>query len=67
MCVDGEILKIAQKFSEQGSTDIFVPGFILTYCHAGLSLAVPNVKKASMITRTSENESQSQLVKQLAE
>ena len=52
------LLKIAQKFSEQGSTDIFVPGFMVTYCHARPSLAVPSVKKASLITRTSETVSQ---------
>ena len=36
--IDGEIqdaIKIAQTFSEQARTDMFVPGFMATYCQAG--------------------------------
>ena len=52
--VDGEILKVAQTFSTQASTDMFVAGFMVTYCHAKPLLAVPKAQKASPIIGTSE-------------
>ena len=61
MYVDGEILditkKIAQTFDEQAtcSTGMFVPCFMVTYCHAKPLLAAPKAQKASPTTGTSEN------------
>ena len=49
------LLKIVQTFSEQASIGTFVPGFMVTYCHAKPLLAVPKVQKALPIVRTSEN------------
>ena len=41
--VDSEILDVTKNstFSEQASTGMFVPGFIVTYCQAKLLLAAP--------------------------
>ena len=50
------LLKIAQTFSEQASTGMFVPGFMVTYCQAKLLLAAPKAQKASPIVGISENE-----------
>ena len=50
------LLKVAQTFSEETSTDKFVPGFMLTYCKAKLLLAAPKAQKASPVVGTSENE-----------
>ena len=49
------LLKIAQTFSEQASTGMFVPGFMVTYYQAKLLVAVPKAQKASPIIGTSEN------------
>ena len=49
------LLKIAQTFNEQASIGTFVPGFMVTYCHAKPLLAAPKVQKALPIVRTSEN------------
>ena len=63
MYIHGKILDVTKdhkNVSEQAFRDMFVPGFMVTYYHARPSLAVPNVQKASLIIRASENESQSQ-------
>ena len=51
------LLKIVQTFNEQATCSIgtFVPGFMVTYCHAKPLLAAPKVQKALPIVRTSEN------------
>ena len=49
------LLKIAQTFSDQASTAMFVPGFMATYCHAKPLLPVSKAQKASPTVRTSEN------------
>ncbi len=51
------LLKVVQTFNEQASTCIgtFVPGFMVTCCHAKPLLAAPKVQKALPIVRTSEN------------
>ena len=35
------LLKIAQNINDQASTAMFVPGFVVTWCHAKPLLAVP--------------------------
>ena len=50
------LLKIAQMFNEQAGTRMFVPGFMVTYCHAKPLLAALRVQKVSPIVGTSENE-----------
>ncbi len=56
------LLKIAQTFSEQVSTGMFVPGFMVTYCQAKLLLAAPMAQKATPIVGTSENERTLELI-----
>ncbi len=56
------LLKIAQMFSEQASTGMFVPGFMVTYCLAKLLLAVPKAQKVTLIVRTSENKRTLELI-----
>ncbi len=49
------LLKIALTLSEQASTVMFIPGFMVTFCQAKLLLVAPKAQKASPIVRTSEN------------
>jgi hypothetical protein len=49
------LLKIAQTFNEQTSTEAFIPGFMAIYCHATPLLAAVKVQKASPIVGASED------------
>ena len=48
------LLKIAQKFGEQANIDMFVPGFMATYCH---TKPVQKAQKSLPDIGTSKNES----------
>ena len=50
------LLKIAQTFNEQASTDKFVPTFSPTYHRGERLLAVSKAHKSSLIDRSSQNE-----------
>ena len=52
------LLKIAQTFSNQASTAMFLPGFMATCCHTKPLLAV---SKASPTVRTNENRTLNQV------
>ena len=56
------LLKIAQMFGEQASTNMFVPGFMANYCQVKPLLVVLKAQKELPIIGTGENGSQSGLV-----
>jgi hypothetical protein len=50
------LLKTTQTFNEQISTEAFIHGFMVIYCHAKPLLTALKVQKASPIVGTSEDE-----------